>query len=162
MKTSRLIPSSVLFLFCAFTSMSQEIPNEKQESEISAMLTAFVDDLNHLRLDNFTANFNEEATIFFPRNSFPMERVEGREAIKENFAMFFESVRSRMPEPVNLNIQPRDRSIDVYGNLAVVTLHFDMGDELHRRTLVLEKEKGQWKIVHLHASLLVPSGKTTE
>jgi hypothetical protein len=43
----------------------------------------------------------------------------------------------------------------LYGNTALVTFHLiPKSNYLSRRTLVVIKEKEEWKIVHLHATNL--------
>ena len=52
-----------------------------------------------------------------------------------------------------MDIQPRELTIQVFGNEAIATFHLDdRVGSLNRRTIVLNKTKKGWKIVHLHAS----------
>jgi len=52
-----------------------------------------------------------------------------------------------------MDIQPKDMKIQMFGNVAIVTFHLDdRPGFLNRRTIVLNKSKMGWKIVHLHAS----------
>ena len=52
-----------------------------------------------------------------------------------------------------LDIQPRDLTIQMFGDVAIATFHLDdRPGFLNRRTLVLHKTNSGWKIVHLHAS----------
>jgi ketosteroid isomerase-like protein len=124
-------------------------------SEIDQMLSSFVENLNDLDLEPFIENFDSEATIFYPRNSFPIDRVSGKEAIKNEFRAFFDNVRGNRTEPPFLSISPIDRELKVYNNLAVVSLHFKLGEEFHRRTILLKKRNHKWLIIHLHASFLI-------
>ncbi len=133
--------------------------NQAQEplKEIDKMLTSFVKDLNDLNLESFMDNFTNDATVFYPRNSFSMQRVEGKDSLTEEFASFFTNVRNQKDGPPYLNISPTDRKIQLFGNVAVVSLHFELGDEFHRRTLILEKHNNKWLINHIHASFLIES-----
>jgi hypothetical protein len=119
------------------------------------MLNAFVYDLNNLNLDSFIDNFATNATVFYPRNTFPIERVNGKEEIKKEFKIFFDNVRKSKEGPPFLNIIPTERIINVYDGVAIVSLHFKLGEEFHRRTIVLENNNNKWLIIHLHASFLI-------
>lgn len=133
---------------------SGNINAQKQENQISQMLSLFISNLNNLELTEFIEHFNDKATVFFPRNTFSIERVKGKDSIKKEFENFFNYIRENRDGPPYLNIVPKDREIELYRDLAVVTLHFEMGKEFHRRTMVLQKNGNQWKIIHLHASFL--------
>ena len=58
-----------------------------------------------------------------------------------------------------MHLQPRDLRVQIIGAAAIVT--FELDDRpgfVNRRTLVLRKAGGVWKITHLHASeVAVPS-----
>ena len=129
------------------------------EFEINEMLTSFVKNMNDLGLDSFIENFAPDATIFYPRNAFPIERVSGKESIKGEFKTFFDNLRKEREGPPYLDIETKDRELLLYNNIAIVSLHFNLGEEFHRRTIVLEKRNNKWLIVHLHASFLL--GNTT-
>ena len=130
------------------------IQAQNERDEVDQMLSLFVKNLNDLDLEPFIENFASDATIFYPRNSFPIERVSGKESIKNEFRTFFDKVRGNRTEPPFLSISPMDKELKVYNNIAVVSLHFKLGEEFHRRTIILEKRNNKWLITHLHASFL--------
>ena len=130
------------------------IQAQNERDEVDQMLSLFVKNLNDLDLEPFIENFASDATIFYPRNSFPIERVSGKESIKNEFRTFFDNVRGNRTEPPFLSISPMDKELKVYNNIAVVSLHFKLGEEFHRRTIILEKRNNKWLITHLHASFL--------
>lgn len=143
----------ILVVIAVFSTSTNHSQNTNKQ--IVDMLNAFVNDLNNLNLESFIDNFTSNATIFYPRNTFPIERVKGKEEIESEFKIFFDNVRKSQEEPPFLNIVPTERIISVYGSLAIVSLHFKLGEEFHRRTIVLEKTKNRWLINHLHASFLI-------
>jgi len=52
-----------------------------------------------------------------------------------------------------MDLQPRDLRVQIIGNAAIVTFALDdRPGFVNRRTLVLRKAGGVWKITHLHAS----------
>lgn len=50
------------------------------------------------------------------------------------------------------NLNPVDLAIQMGTDMAVCSFHLDSPQRLGRRTIVLAKRGGAWKIVHLHAS----------
>jgi hypothetical protein len=54
-----------------------------------------------------------------------------------------------------MDLQPRDLRIEKLSeDAALVTFHSEDGRVLDRRTLVMKRESGEWKIAHMHASNL--------
>lgn len=47
-----------------------------------------------------------------------------------------------------------DLLVQVAGDMALCTFHFDNPDRLGRRTIVLVRRAGTWRILHIHASNL--------
>lgn len=89
--------------------------------------------------------FTEDATMFFPMNAQPL-RLNGRAEIAAAFASLFgPNYRGGMPPPSDLRVQ---RS----GDTAVVTFQTVNPNVTSRRTLVLRREGGRWRIAHLHGS----------
>jgi hypothetical protein len=60
-----------------------------------------------------------------------------------------------------MDIKPQDMKIQLFDDVAIATFHLDdRAGFLNRRTIVLNKTKAGWKIVHLHASEV--SGMNTQ
>jgi ketosteroid isomerase-like protein len=78
--------------------------------------------------------------------------VSGRDEIERVFLREFAEAHLGASGPPYLNLQPRDLSIQEIGELALVSFHLDLPGALRRRTLVLRRRDGVWKILHLHAS----------
>lgn len=117
--------------------------------DASKAVGAFVDAFNALDRARFDPLFADDVTLFFPSAPFAVRRVEGKEAVLGWFGRFFEAARGRGGK---LNIQPADLHVQTYGDTAVATFHLLGAENLGRRTLVLARQAGSWKIVHLHAS----------
>ena len=115
----------------------------------SAAAAEFIDAFNALDRGRFDALFAEDVTLFFPGAPFEVRRVDGREAVLKWFGKFFDAAGKRGGK---LNVQPADLHVQDYGSFAIVTFHLNGGDKVGRRTLVLRREAGAWRIVHLHAS----------
>jgi ketosteroid isomerase-like protein len=117
------------------------------ERTLHDFLTAFA----NLEWDAFRACFDDEATVFFPRRDHPT-RVEGRDEIERVFLLEFTETRQRASGPPYLELRPRDLLIQDLGDLALISFHLTLPGALRRRTFVLRKRAGRWKILHLHAS----------
>ena len=51
-----------------------------------------------------------------------------------------------------MELEPKDLEIVVFTDAALATFHLEGNNRVSRRTFVLAKREGLWKIVHLHAS----------
>jgi len=145
---------SVLFatLFAACTHVAA-VGADSPAHLVERLVAAF----NHLDVDEMKALFAEDATAYLPLAD-NATRVQGREAILSALTPMFVAERKRHVGPEYLHLQPRDLAIQLLGATAVAT--FDVGtSEVHsRRTLVLIRRDGSWRILHLHASnLRVPA-----
>ena len=81
------------------------------------------------------------------------ERANGRAEFERTFKVVFDQIRSGKTGAPYMDIQPRGVKIQLFGNIAIATFHLDdRAGFLNRRTIVLNKTKARWKIVHLHAS----------
>jgi len=90
--------------------------------------------------------FTEDATVFFPMNDRPL-RANGRGEIAAVFASLFAmpGYRGGLPAPEDLRVQTS-------GETALVTFQNANPNVTSRRTFVLRREGGRWRIAHLHGS----------
>ena len=122
--------------------------------EVQSAAEAFIKAFNNLDWEPFRNCFADDATVFFPSATMAAARANGRAEIEAIFKTLFDAARKRKDSPPYLNIEPKDTRIRVSGNAAVVTFHLGGKDSLGRRTIIFEKLKGRWLIVHLHASTM--------
>ena len=107
-------------------------------------------------IDAFMAEFHDDATVFMPFDSVP-RRIEGREAIRATFERFFAEMRKSPQGPPYMKLEPLDVETQRHGDTAVVTFHLGKEPETEpamfsRRTFVVTRKGGRWRIAHLHAS----------
>lgn len=114
---------------------------------------AFLVAFNNLEWESFRRSFSDDATAFFPFSQVP-RLANGRAEVEAVFKLFFDEVRKRKPGPPYQNIEPKDLKVQVLGDAAIVTFHLGGDDPVGRRTLVFQKQKGEWLIAHLHASTI--------
>jgi ketosteroid isomerase-like protein len=118
------------------------------EDAVATFTAAF----NRLSADELRPLLAEDATAYLPMPQFGA-RLEGREAIVAALGPLFEAEKARGSV---MNLQAKALSVQRAGGAVVAT--FDVGTEavFSRRTLVLERRGGAWRIVHLHASNVRP------
>lgn len=114
------------------------------ENAVAQFTAAF----NRLSVEELRPLLADDATAYLPMPQFGA-RIDGRENILAALAPLFEAERARAG---SMNLVAKGLAIQRAGNAAVAT--FDVGTEavFSRRTLVLERRGGGWRIVHLHAS----------
>jgi ketosteroid isomerase-like protein len=147
-------PILVVLMLCLTQCLAAEsIPGggKPRIGTPDAMLQEFIRAFDNLEWDRFRSLFADDATVFYPRGF--AKKATGRPEFEANFRKVFDQIRRERTQPPYMDIQPRDLQIQRYGDEAVATFHLDdRPGVLNRRTLVLRKMNGQWKIVHLHAS----------
>lgn len=111
-------------------------------------LQAFTRTVETLDLDKIAEYFEEDAQMFSPLGSYPA-RLDGRAAIMNQFKAIVETARA-MPTP--LKIEPIDLNVREFGDLALVTFHLNLQGPLHRRSFLMRRTGGRWRIAHIHAS----------
>jgi len=92
--------------------------------------------------------FTDDATVFFPMSDRPL-RANGREEIVSAFTTLFAMPGYQkgrgLPKPEELRVQ-------MLGETALVTFQTTNPNVTSRRTFVLRRDGGRWRIVHLHGS----------
>ena len=135
-----------MFVFIVVACASSAHDDQR---DVRAAVNAVVSGLEHLDADATVAPFADDATVFFPDSAGVPERVEGKAAIRAVFQRFFDQLRKGGTTSMTLRAQ--DLRADVFGDAAIVTFHL-RGAILSRRTFVLRRIGGVWRVVHLHAS----------
>lgn len=144
--------TSVFFLLLiAPLVLAQTKPRVSAEQEVRDALAKFVYAFDNLDWEPFRLAFDDDATVFYPR-AFP-ERANGRTEFEKTFKVVFQEIRGGKTAAPYMDIQPKDLKVQMFGDCAIATFHLDdRPGLLNRRTIVLTKTNGGWKIVHLHAS----------
>ena len=146
-----------LCLSIVVTLSAQPNP-DRQDREVREALAKFVTAFDNLEWDAFRGSFADDATVFYPR-AFP-DRANGRAEFEKTFKVVFAQIRGNKTMPPYMDIQPRELKIQMLGDVAIATFHLDdRPGFINRRTIILRKTSGGWKIVHLHASEVATSPK---
>ena len=140
-----------LLLTGAFLLPACSAAAQRGNLEPEQFLKSFIRAFDDLDWNAFRHSFSEDATVFYPRGK--AERAAGRAEFEEKFKVVFEQIRAGRTSPPYMDIQPRGLKIQRFGDIAIVTFHLDdRAGFVNRRTLVLRRSAGEWKIIHLHAS----------
>lgn len=123
------------------------------EDEVLATLEALVAAMNALDEAAFASFLAEDVSSFYPGEPHSTLRVQGRPAVMAEFGKLFARVRAGSGR---LQVAPRDLQIRVLGSAALATFHLGPADRAGRRTMVLHRQEGRWRIVHIHASTQPP------
>lgn len=157
---SLLVFTSVLLVYgCAPQARPRvEVARAASPDQASLLAAAqnFLHVFDNMDWEQFSAAWSHNPTAFLPFTQEP-DRVEGS-AVLARFREFFIRVRSSNPGPPYLHLAPRDLRVETFGSAGVVT--FMLGDRprnIGRRTLLFVIENGQWKLAHLHASVVEPA-----
>jgi limonene-1,2-epoxide hydrolase len=121
---------------------------------VHGFLRAFED----LDLRGFVARFAVGASAFFPAPE-PSTRHDGRTTIEARFAGVFDALRAGAPSgpPYHRLVPERLEVARLGADAAVVSFELRNAERLGRRTLVLVRDGGSWRIAHLHASNAAPA-----
>ena len=129
-------------------------PHDEVRLGAEQLTARFLKAFENLDIDAFMSCFAPDATVFFPIPE-PPQRFDGEAAIREHFQQVFAAIRrtSSATAPPFHHLNPEDLEVQVLSSdAAVVTFHLRNSERIARRTLVISKVGGDWRIRHLHAS----------
>jgi ketosteroid isomerase-like protein len=113
-----------------------------------AYLAAF----NRRDWEAFRATFADDITVMFD-GSAVAERRDGRAAVEEAFRRVFPKPGAEPPEPPS-PLQPANLRVQDLGEVVIISFHLRAPAGVSRRTVVLQRRAGGWRVVHIHASSL--------
>jgi len=137
-KAAVCVVALLLTSSCATTRQDSEV-------EVRAVVERFLQAVNASNTDDFVACFASDATAFFPSSASASRRTGSEEIRKAVQPVFAQG-------PRNPPAQLSDLVMTAQGSTAVASFDAVSGTLHSRRTLVLQKISGAWKIIHLHAS----------
>ncbi|MGK2865217.1 MAG: YybH family protein [Mycobacterium sp.] len=123
------------------------------ESDIRALITAWVDAIRACDLDGVTAAHSPDIVMFDVPP--PYEGVRGAQAYRDTWPPFFEFIRSGATfELLELDIEAGDNVAFAHGLLRCggQKEFADNPDNRLRLTMGLRRTNGQWQIAHEHHS----------
>ena len=149
-----LLASLTLTLGCTASRGGRVPPGQSTAADQATLIAAaehFLRVFDNLEFEPFEAAWSSSRSVFFPFRDTP-ERIEGA-AVGERFRKFFAEVRSTRPGPPYLHLEPRELRAEVIGDGGLATFMLGRAPgEVSRRTAFFVRERGEWKLRHLHAS----------
>ncbi|MFO6447161.1 nuclear transport factor 2 family protein [Erythrobacter sp. NE805] len=128
-------------------------------TEAEAALMAFLRSFAACDLPAMEAAFAPDATSFDALTAGTSDGAPHRESLKRRSGMPEGMRRIALALPAERSGPPyhrpdliQDLHVQVEGDVALCTFHFDNPDRLGRRTIVLVRRAGRWRILHVHAS----------
>lgn len=149
LRTTLLVIATLLTLPGRLAGQASKGDTAAVHVAVTAFLRAFED----LDWPRFSAAFSDDVTAFFPIPE-PPQRFVGRAAVEAQFHRVFAGIRAAAPSgPPYQHLQPVGLRIEMVADgVALVTFELQNAKRIGRRSLVMRREAGEWRIVHLHAS----------
>ena len=157
----RTMPLAVAVTFALPAGLAGQAA-ASDSAAVHAAVTGFLRAFEDLDWPRFHAAFSDDVTAFFPMPE-PPRRFVGRAAVEAQFQRVFAAIRAAAPAgPPYQRLPPVDLVIEMLGDgTALVSFELRNAERIGRRTLVMRREAGAWRIVHLHASNVpVPAAPT--
>lgn len=113
----------------------------------------FLSAFENLDWDTFRSAFSDSASVFHPAPAMEA-RVIGQNDVERSFSEVFAGIKAGARNgPPYHRLDPQDLHILRLGPDAfVLSFHLRNAERLARRTVIMRREAGEWRIVHLHAS----------
>ena len=151
-RTQRNLLIGVLVLAVVLIVPGLARARQNPQHDIERVIGEFLVAFSQRDLAVFVPYFSDDATVFFPPSAAaPLGRVQGRSQIERTFKTIFDAYPPRSTRPAS-PIAPQNLLIQELEGYAVVTFHLGSETARQRRTFVLKRVAGDWKIVHLHGS----------
>jgi len=115
-----------------------------------AFFATFVSAFNRRDWPAFRATLDPNVSVIFDRPGPPL-RQDGHDAVEMVFRRIFPDTPSVGGTPPS-QIRPQQLRVQDFGNVVVVSFHLPDATGVGRRTLVLRRSAGRWKVVHIHGS----------
>jgi ketosteroid isomerase-like protein len=118
---------------------------------IENQLKKFIKAFNDMESSQLAPLFMDDATAFFGKGADELIRIDGKKNVVEVFETYFQ--KKKTGRKSQIIIEPLNKQLRVFGEIAVVTFELDDKDDFwRRRTFILQKHEGDFLILHLHAS----------
>jgi ketosteroid isomerase-like protein len=122
--------------------------------DVAAFLERFITAFDNLDRTTFVGMFEDDATVFYPSPPNDPVRATGRREFEPAWQRVFQAIRGSRATPPFMDLRPERLHVQrLTTDAAIVTFELhDLPGLTGRRTLVLKRTHGVWRIAHLHAS----------
>jgi ketosteroid isomerase-like protein len=157
-RTQTILLIALCFVTASAFSQKKKQDNPTTDSAaVANTVRDFIAAFTTLNWDTFTTFFADDVTAFFPPSANYPERTDSKEELENIFRLAFDNFRKGKSGPPYLTIVPLDQTIQLYGDIAIVTFMLNDPTVFGRRTLVFRKAGDRWLMIHMHGSG-VPKG----
>ena len=142
-------------LLGGLTFLSACATDARAADEASSALLAFLHAFENCDLSAMEAAFAPDATFFdrvAPDATEELAHYRRGQGMPPGMRALAESLPRTSPGPPYHHVTPVDLLIQGSADVAVCSFHLEGGDTLGRRTVVLVRREGGWRILHIHAS----------
>lgn len=121
-------------------------------AEVEGQVRTFLHHFENLEWEPFIAAFADDACVFHPTPKTPRAFC-GRDAVRAKWQEVFAGIKGDATAPPYQHLEPIDLRVTILGpDAALATFELHNAERIGRRTVVLVRRDGAWKIVHIHAS----------
>ena len=161
----RFLIIGALFTISFFqTACNSTGQNADEEKEVMSALDKFLRAFENGNFEIMEASMTDDAYIF-PRAIMsndslgPIDNANYRRiyGLDPQMKQVIKSLGKSGKQPPYMKLEPKDLKITMLKDAAIATFHLENGKSLSRRTIVLTKKEGTWKIIHIHPSNVVTS-----
>jgi ketosteroid isomerase-like protein len=128
------------------TSLVDDMPADSARDTLVRFIAAFRS-MDEARFENFLAR---DIVAFLPCGSEGQQRCEGRTEVMSQFREFFAKVRATGVPAID--VRQTGLGLRSWGDTAMATFELEGEMRAGCRTIVLRRDCGEWRIVHLHVS----------
>lgn len=143
--------------------LMNERPLVSDIEAVRAALRDFADAFRKLDFERFTCCFGQDevSSAYFPFPDRPLLH-QGWNAQEHAWRDVFEAERRRAKDG-RILLKIDSLAIQILGDVAIVTflVNSELPTIVHRRTVIMARQSGTWRIVHLHASNVDPPDEGT-
>ena len=114
----------------------------------------FIAAFNALDWESFRGCLADSVSLFNPDipDAISLHRLDGRAAVERNFRAVFDAAAAG-PEPRGPDIHPEHVALQRFSDAALVVFEYRRSEHsFGRRSIVLARQGGDWRVLHIHAS----------
>jgi ketosteroid isomerase-like protein len=131
----------------------------QDSAAVLATMNAFVKAFSSLNWETFTTYFADDVTAFFPPSAKFAYRANNKTEVLDMFRKVFDNAGKGTSGVPHIDIRPTEIKIQLAGGVAIASFLLHDPGMLGRRTIIWQKIKDKWLIIHLHASGVVIDDK---
>lgn len=122
-----------------------------ESARVQAVVKRMLDAIDHGEAGVLEGLWEAECSMFFPFLNSP-RLARGRAAVLERFTTLFRKFQTAGKSKPYFGFQLQEMHVELLGDAALCTLSYSLRGVLARRSFVLVRSGGDWRIKHVHGS----------